>query len=105
MRRNSLSLQRRRTTTAQQDPARLTDKIISYILHVRRLSSRFNYHASSCIAAMDETPVCDDMVSNTTVDVRGAKSVCLKTTGHEKYGECLLGRESRWDEASIFYSV
>ena len=62
----------------QQDPARLTDKIISYILHVRRLSSRFNYHAS-CIIAMDETPV-----SNTTVDVRGEKSVCLKTTGNEK---------------------
>ena len=71
MRRNGLSL-RRRTTTAQQDPARLTDKIISYILHVRRLPSRFNYHAS-CIIAMDETPVWDDMVSNTTVDVSDAK--------------------------------
>ena len=78
MRRNGLS-RRRRTTTAQQDRAGLTDNIISYILHVRRLSSRFNYHAS-CIIAMDETPVWDDMVLNTTVDVRGAKSVCLKTT-------------------------
>ena len=82
MRRNGLSLQRR-TTTAQQDPARFTDKRVSYILHVRQLSSRFNYHAS-CIIAMDEMPAWDNMVSNTSVDVRGAKSVCLKTTGHEK---------------------
>ena len=40
MRRNGLSL-RRRTTTAQP---RLTEKIISYILHVRRLLYRLNYH-------------------------------------------------------------
>ena len=82
MRRNDWSL-RRRTITAHQDPTRLTDKIISYILHVRRLSSRFNYHAS-CIIAMDETQVWDGMMSKTTVGVRGAKSVCLKSTGHEK---------------------
>ena len=33
---------------------------------------------------MDETPVWHDMVSNTTVDHRGAKSIRLKSTGHEK---------------------
>ena len=33
---------------------------------------------------MDDTPVWDDMVSNTTVDTKGEKSVCLKTMGHEK---------------------
>ena len=33
---------------------------------------------------MDETPVWDDMVSDTTVDKVGATSVNLKTTGHEK---------------------
>lgn len=29
----------------------------------------------------------NDMVSNTMVDITGTKSVCLKTTGHEK---CML---------------
>ena len=33
---------------------------------------------------MDETPVWDDMVSDTTDDKVGATSVNLKTTGHEK---------------------
>ena len=36
------------------------------------------------IIAMDETAVWFDMLSSTTVDKRGAKSVALKTTGHEK---------------------
>ena len=33
---------------------------------------------------MEETSVLNDMVSNTTIDKQGAKSVCLRTTGHEK---------------------
>ena len=33
---------------------------------------------------MDETSIWNDMVSNTTIDKQGVKSVCLKTTGHEK---------------------
>ena len=33
---------------------------------------------------MDETPVWDDMVSTTTVDLYGANSIRLKTTEHEK---------------------
>ena len=33
---------------------------------------------------MAETSVWNDMVSNTTIDKQGAKSVCLKTTGYEK---------------------
>ena len=60
MRRNGLSL-RRKTTTAQKDPTRLIDKLISYVLHVRRFSKMFKYE-SSCIIAMDETSVWDDYV-------------------------------------------
>ena len=82
MRRNGLSL-RRKTTTAQQDPNRLIDKLISYILQARRLLKKYQYQPS-CIIAMDETSVWDDMVSNTTMDNIGAKSIILKTTGHEK---------------------
>ena len=33
---------------------------------------------------MDVTSVWNDMVSNTAIDKQGAKSVCFKTTGHEK---------------------
>lgn len=82
MKRNGLSL-RRKTTTAQQEPSRLIDKLISYILQVRRLSKQRSYQPCNIIA-MDETPVWDDMVSDTTVDKVGKKSVNLKTTGHEK---------------------
>ena len=33
---------------------------------------------------MVKTSITNDMVSNTTIHKQGAKSVCLKTTGHEK---------------------
>ena len=49
-----------------------------------RLSIKCKFPPSSIIA-IDETSVSNDMVSNTTVHKEGAKSVCLKTTGHEKY--------------------
>ena len=82
MHRNGFSL-RCKTTTAQQDPERLIDKLILYILHVRRLSIKYKYPPSS-IMVMNETSVWNDMVSNTEIDKQGAKSVCLKTTRHEK---------------------
>ena len=40
MRRNGFSLHRK-TTTAQQVPERLIDKLILYILHARRLSIKY----------------------------------------------------------------
>ena len=49
IRHNGFSLQRK-TTTAQQDPERLIDKLILYILHARRLSIRCKYPPSSIIA-------------------------------------------------------
>ena len=33
---------------------------------------------------MDKTPVWNDMVSSTIVDMTGSRNVPLKTTGHEK---------------------
>ena len=82
MNRNGLSL-RRRTTTAQKGPSHMIDKLVGYILQVRRLSRQFSYTPDSIIA-MDETPVWADMVAETSVDKRGAKDIPLKTTGHEK---------------------
>ena len=72
-----------KTTTAQQDPEWLIYKLILYILHACRLSIKYKYPPSSIIA-MDETTTLNDIVSNTTIHKQGTKSVCLKTTGHEK---------------------
>ena len=50
MLRNGLSL-RRRTSVAQKNPARLIDKRVSYILHVRRFAAKYKvftykYHSN-----------------------------------------------------------
>jgi hypothetical protein len=82
MRRNGLSL-RRKTSVAQKDPSRLIDKLVSYILYTRRFAAKYNYSPSNIIA-MDETPVWMDMVSDTTVHKTGARTVTMKSTGHEK---------------------
>ena len=66
---NGLSC-RRRTTTAQKDPAHVIEKLVLYIMHVRRLKLKFNF-TNECIIAMVETPVWNDMVSSTTVDKPG----------------------------------
>ena len=82
MTRNGLSI-KRRTTQAQKTPKQLIDKLCAYVLKIRRLRKRMNYDLSNIIA-MDETSVWNNMISNTTVEKRGAYSVNLKTTGHEK---------------------
>ena len=82
MSRNGLSLCRC-TTQAQKTPEQIIDKVISYILYVHQLKQRNNYDLD-CIIAMNETAVCHEIISNTTVTDNGAKSVVLKTTGHEK---------------------
>ena len=66
MRRHGFSL-RRKTTAAQKDPSFMADRIVAYVMHVRRLQKQFNFRESDIIA-MDETPVWSDMVSNTTVE-------------------------------------
>ena len=82
LKRNGLSL-RRKTSVAQQDPERMVAKLVSYIIQVRQLQIKHNY-APCDIIAMDETPVWCDMISETTVDKSGIKTVTLKTTGQEK---------------------
>ena len=44
---------------------------------------KMNYKLKN-IFAMDETAVWNDMISDTTVEKRGAHSVNLKSTGREK---------------------
>ena len=55
----------RKTTTAQKDTSFLLDRLASYDMHVRRLQKQHSF-ALSDILAMNETPVWNDMVSNTT---------------------------------------
>ena len=76
-------LLRRKTTTAQKDPSYLTDRLVSFVIHVRQLQRQYNF-APHNIDAMDETAVWNDMVSETTVEATGAKDVPMKSTGHEK---------------------
>ena len=82
MKRNGLSL-RQKASVAQQDPERIVGKLVSYVMHVRRLQEKHKYSTSNIIA-MDETPVWCDMISETTVDTRRKKTITLKSTGHEK---------------------
>ena len=55
MKRNCLSL-RQRTTTAQKDPAQLINKLVAYVLEVRRLTEQHKYIPESIIT-MNETAV------------------------------------------------
>ena len=82
MKRYGLPL-RRKTSMAQKDPDQLIDKLVAFVLHVRCVSMKHPYDAAN-ITAMGETPVWSDMVSETTVDATGKKTVSVKTTGHEK---------------------
>ena len=82
MRRYHPSL-RRKMSAVQKDPNHLVAKVVSYVLKVRRMQAQQRY--SPCnISAMHETLVWGDMVSKTTVDTTGKKTITLKTTGHEK---------------------
>ena len=82
MRHNGFLLHRK-TPTSQKDSKRLIDKLILYIFHARRFSIKYKYPPSSIIA-MNETSTWNYMVSNTSIDKQGPKSVRLKTTGHER---------------------
>ena len=46
---------------------------------------------------MDETPVWFNMISKTTIDTTGKKTVTLKSTGHEKaqVSVCLAAKADR----------
>ena len=82
MRRHGFSL-RRNTTTAQKDSSYLKDRLVSFVMHARRLQRQYNF-APHNIIAMDETAVWNDMVFETTLEASNVKDVPMKSTGHEK---------------------
>ena len=82
MTRKGLSL-RKKTTVCQNPPSACIEKLVDFIMHVRSFRIRHQFTNES-IYAMDETVCWMDMPSDTTVHFTGARSVSLKTSGHEK---------------------
>ena len=76
MKHNGLSL-RKRASISKKDADKLVDKLVSFVLHVRRLSLK-DHHQESNVIAMDETPIWSDMVTDKTVDT-GTTTVTVKS--------------------------
>ncbi|PFX13576.1 Pogo transposable element with KRAB domain [Stylophora pistillata] len=82
MRRSNLSV-RRRTTTGQTMLKGALQKSANFVKFCEKQRSEFNFSLRS-IANMDETPIWVDILSETTVEQRGSKTIPIKSTGHEK---------------------
>ena len=82
LRRKNLAL-RQKTKIAQKLPEHLDQKITSFHSFVIKSRRKGNYELVH-IGNMDETPVWFDMPSARTVNEKGAKTVLVNTTGHEK---------------------
>ena len=76
-------MKRRHTSVCQKDPEQVIAKLVTYVLRVRRLRLLHEYMLGD-IYAMDETPVWSDMITSSTVEQVGKKTVTMKSTGHEK---------------------
>ena len=82
LRRNNFCI-RQKTTTGQRLPPELTDKVTLFVKFCHQQRLRYNLNASG-IGNMDETAIWADMPSTTSVEQKGAKTVPILTTGHEK---------------------
>jgi len=82
LRRNSLTL-RQKTHIAQKLPAEVETKVDLFHSFVLKERKAIEYELSQ-IGNMDETPMNFDMPGNRTLDMKGAKTVSVKTCGAEK---------------------
>nr|AHN53440.1 DDE superfamily endonuclease [Nuttalliella namaqua] len=82
MKRSGLSM-RTKTRIAQQMPKEYESKILAFHKFVIDARKKNNFEISQ-IGNMDEVPLTFDVPSNRTVDSKGAKSITIKTSGHEK---------------------
>ena len=64
---------RRKTSVAPKDLDKLIAKLVSYIIHVRRVQEKQKYELAQIIV-MDETPVWSNLVSATTINATGKKT-------------------------------
>ena len=73
----------RRTIVSQMLPPDLVEiqnVFLSYIMYLR---TQYNYQLKY-IGNMDKTPMWFDLPSNSTINQKGAKTVSIRTTGHER---------------------
>ena len=82
MNRHGLTLSKK-TTTCLEVPHELIPKLESYIMLIRRMRTKHHYPLSG-IGAMDETACWVDMVGDTTIEQKGAKSISIRATGNQK---------------------
>ncbi|KAL5475173.1 hypothetical protein EMCRGX_G027240 [Ephydatia muelleri] len=72
-----------KTTAGQSLPKNVSDRIVDYVTTCSKRIRR-NQLPLPCIANMDETAIWADMPGNSTIEVRGAHTVQISTTGHDK---------------------
>ena len=82
MRRNGLCM-RTKTTVAQKLPREYERKIIAFHKYVINMRKKLCFETRQ-LGNMDEVPLTLDVPSNKTVDVKGAKTIMIKTSGNEK---------------------
>ena len=79
------------------DPSDCAEKVVRFLLFLRKIRQQYS---DSSIFVMDETPVWLEPVGTTTVEMKCAKQVPIKTTGHEKvrFIYCYIYCPRRWYE-------
>jgi hypothetical protein len=82
MKRHGLSM-RTKTKISQKMPQEYEEKILSFHRFIIQHRKKTSVELSQ-IANMDETPLTFDVPSNRTVAMKGAKTVTIKASGHEK---------------------
>jgi len=82
MRRNGLCM-RIETTIAQKLPCEYKRKIIEFHKYVINMRKKLCFEIGQ-LGNMDEVPLTFDVPSNKTVDVNGAKTIMIRTSGNEK---------------------
>ena len=83
MDRNGFTI-RKKTTQSQRLPPELSQKVTDFFFYVRKYFKMCPKITNAEIMAMDETSCLFENVSSSTVTSKGDKSVCMRTTGHEK---------------------
>ena len=74
---------RRRTTISQQLPEDLIEKQHSFLSFILYRRIQYDYPLN-LIANLDKTSLSFDLPSSTTLELKGSKTVSIRSTGHEK---------------------
>lgn len=82
MKREGLSM-RTQMKLAPKLPAAYENQALEFHSYVINLQKAYSFELSQ-ITNMDKVPLTFDVPSNRTVDVKGAKTMAIKTSGHEK---------------------